>query len=286
MLKTGILSTAYFGFNDFEQGMKKLRSHGYDGFDYQGLVSIVNSPIYTMSEGAAERYLTEVKDCAKANGLEIYQLHGAWPHVEDSTKEGREQTIAYFKKDIVFAKMLGCPNVIVHPCMPRLCSGDAVEKEDFALNTHLLQSLAPVAEEYGVTVCFENMPFPVGSYFSKVSNVKKLLQEIGNPYIKACLDTGHFNVEKGDVCQAITLLGDDLVALHIHDDKNGQDRHLLPFQGELDWNGFVQGLQNISYQGFLSLETQIQRSTPEPILEEMRLCLSKIAKWLAQKIEE
>ena len=286
MLKTGIISTAYFGFDDFEQGMKKLRSHGYDGVDYQGFCSIANSPIYKMAEGEAERYLTEVKDCADDNGLEIHQLHGVWPHVDDTTKEGRERTIEYFKKNILGAKLLGCPKVIVHPCMPRLHTGDAVEEEDFEVNAYLLKSLAPFAKEHGVTVCLENMPFPLGSLFSKVANIKKLITEINDPYIKVCLDTGHFNVEKQDICEAITSLGDDLVALHTHDDRYGQDRHLLPFQGSIDWDGFVRGLRNISYKGVISLETWIRQSTPEPMLEEMRISLAKIARWFAEQIAD
>jgi sugar phosphate isomerase/epimerase len=286
MLKTGIISTAYFGFKNFEQGMKKCRAHGYDGIDYQEFVSVENSPIYKMKEGEAERYLTELKDCADANGLEIYQLHGAWPHVDDRTKEGRERTIEYFKQNILGAEILGCPKVIVHPCMPRLGLGNAVEEEDFEVNAYLLKSLAPFAREHGVTVCFENMPFVVGSLFSKVSNIKKLMTEIRDPNIKVCLDTGHFNVEKKDICEAITLLGDDLATLHVHDDRFGQDRHLLPFQGEIDWSGFVRGLRNISYKGFISLETSIQQSTPEPMLEEMRISLAKIAKWFAAQVDD
>ena len=286
-MKIGLESTAYFGFEDFEAGMKKMRSHGYDGFDYQGIANIENSPVFKMTEGAAERYLTEVKECAAANGLEIYQLHGVWPHVDDATQEGREKTIEYLKQNIVQAKILGCPNVIVHPCMPHLFEGDAVEEEDFELNRHLLRSLAPVAEENNVTVCFENMPFCIlASYFAPIPNIKKLLQEVNNPYIKVCLDTGHFNATGKDIYSAIKMLGDDLVALHVHDDRHGQDRHLIPFQGEVDWDGFVRGLKEVSYKGFMSLETMINTATPQPMLDEMRISLAKIARHLADAVEK
>ena len=287
MLKTGILSTAYFGFDDYEAGMKKLRSHGYDGVDYQGLGSIENSPLYKMTDGEFERYLTEVGACAKDNGLEIHQLHGVWPHVDDTTAEGRARTIEYFKKNILGAKYLGCPRVVIHPCMPRLYLGESAnEAEDFELNGYLLESLAPVARKNGVTVCFENMPFPKNTSFSFVKHIKKLLAQVNDPYIKACLDTGHFNVEKGDIYEAICLLGEHLEALHVHDDRYGQDRHLLPFQGEIDWDGFVRGLKEISYKGVLSLETWIQHKTPEPMREQMEIQLANLAKWFASAVEK
>ena len=161
MLKTGIISDAYYTFDNYEKGMPVMKAHGYDSIDYQGFGSIKNSPLYKMSDGELERYLTDMRECAKSNGLGIHQLHGAWPHVDDLTKEGRAQTVEYFKKNIIGAKMLGCPRVVIHPLMPKLYFGEPFdEAEDFEINGMVLESLAPVARENGVTVCFENMPFP------------------------------------------------------------------------------------------------------------------------------
>jgi len=287
MLKTGIISSAYFVHENYEEGMPVMKAHGYDSIDYQGFGSFQHSPLYKMSDGELECYLTNLKECAKANGLGIHQLHGTWPHVDDTTKEGRKQTIEYFKKNIYGAKMLGCPRVVVHPCMPSLCLGKPFdEQEDFEVNVFLLESLAPVAKECGVTVCFENMPFPVQSSYSFIKNVKKLLETVNSAYIKACLDTGHFNVEKGSIYEAICLLGDHLSTLHIHDDRYGQDRHLIPFQGEIDWDGFVKGLRDIAYQGVISLETRIEPNTPQPMREQMEIQLANIAKYFAREVEK
>jgi sugar phosphate isomerase/epimerase len=74
--------------------------------------------------------------------------------------------------------------------------------------------------------------------------------------------------------------------MHVHDDRYGQDRHLIPFQGETDWDAFIGGLRDISYRGVISLETRIQPKTPQPIREEMELQLSRIAKYLAEAVEK
>lgn len=264
-----------------------MRAHGYDGIDYQGLCSIENSPLYKMPEGELERYLIEFKECAHANGLQIHQLHGVWPHVDDATREGRNKTIEYLKSNIRCAQKLGCPHVVIHPCMPSLYTDKlADEQEEFEVNGYLLESLAPVAKECGVMVCFENMPFPQKSAFSSVSNIKRLLSQVQNEHIKACLDCGHFNCEKKDIREAICLLGSDLAALHVHDDRHAQDRHLIPFQGDIDWDGFIQGLKAIGYQGYISLETWIREKTPQPMLEQMQIQLSNIAQYFAEEIEK
>ena len=287
MLKTGIISSAFFTIDDFESGMKKVREYGYDGVDYQELASIKDSPIYKMSESAAERYLIEVRDCAKANGVEIHQMHGVWPHVDDTTKEGREQTIEHIKRNIRDAKTLGCPRVVIHPCMPCLYWGNPyVEEEDFEVNTHLLSSLLPVAKEYGVKICFENMPFPKWSVFSQAAKIKQLVSQFNDEHIKVCLDTGHFNSEKKDIYETVCLLGSDLETLHVHDDFYGQDRHLIPYQGEIDWQSFLRGLKDISYKGCISLETRIAESTPEPMKTQMALALSGIARHMANEADK
>ena len=286
MLKIGNISDAYFSFENYQEGMALMKKHGYDGFDYQGLGSFKNSPLYKMDEEERKRYLTDLKNCAKENGLEIYQLHGIWPHVDDTTAEGREKTIEFFKQNIIAAKILGCPRVIIHPLMPCLFTGEPFnEEEEFAINEHVLRSLAPVARENGVTVCLENMPFPRTCAFSYLKNIKKLVSKIDDEYIKVCLDTGHFNSVKGNLYEEICMLGDHLAALHIHDDRHGQDRHLIPFLGEIDWAGFIQALKDISFQGVISLETQIWAGMPEPIREQMQIALAGLAKWFAVQVD-
>ena len=49
MLKTGIKSSAYFGFTDIAEGLALIKKHGYDCVDYQGFVS-PESELYRFSE--------------------------------------------------------------------------------------------------------------------------------------------------------------------------------------------------------------------------------------------
>ena len=283
MLKTGIQSTAYFAFDDYEGGMSLMKSHGYDCIDYQGLGNIKDSPLYKMTEQELKTYLCALRDCAQEKGLEFHQLHGIWPHVDDASEEGRQKSIEYFKKNILCATYLNCPRVVIHPCMPGLYLGEK-QDDEIRLNVRLLKQLAPYARECGVTVCLENMPFPRGSQLSYIENVKKVLDEVNDEYVKACLDTGHFNAVGTDIYSAIKLLDKHLATLHVHDDRYGQDRHLWPFQGEIDWDGFVRGLKEIGYKGVMSLETRIEPKTPQPMKGEMEIALAKVAKYFANQI--
>ena len=282
MLKIGIESDAYFGFDDFERGMRLMKEHGYDGFDYQELGSVPSSPLYKMSDEEMKAYLTKVKDCAREIGLEIYQLHGAFPCVDFSTEEGCQKQIECFKKSIIGAKYLGCPKIVVHPFMPGL-EINTPSDDEYLLNARLFKQLAPFAREHGVIVCIENVAAPQGTSMSYIENVKKALDEVDDEYIKACLDTGHFEAVGTDIYGAIRLLGKHLAALHVHDSAFGQDRHAIPFQGLVDWQGFTRGLKEVGFKGVISLETQVCSGTPQPWLDQMQRALAGVACYLAEQ---
>lgn len=285
MLKIGIESDAYFGFENYEEGMRLMKAHGYDGFDYQELGSVPTSPLYKMSDTEMKDYLTKVKACAEEIGLEIYQLHGAFPCVDFSTEEGCQKQIECFKKSILGAKYLGCPKMVVHPFMPGL-ETNSPSKEEMPLNARLFKQLAPFAREHGVIVCIENVAAPKGTLMSYIENIKWVLDEVNDEYIKACLDTGHFDAVGTDIYGAICLLGKHLAALHVHDSAFGQDRHAPPFQALVDWNGFTRGLKEIGFDGVISLETMICSGTPQPMLDQMQRALAGIARYLAAQVSE
>ncbi|MBQ8374949.1 MAG: sugar phosphate isomerase/epimerase [Clostridia bacterium] len=284
MIRTGIQSYAYFRLDDYEVGMRKMKAHGYDCIDYQELM-YADSPLFRLSDEAFEAYLTKVGACAQENGLQIWQLHAIWPTVDDTTDEGRKATIGYYKKDILGAKYLGCQRVVLHPCLPKGWGGDATEEEFFDANVAMLTALLPAAKEAGVTLCLENMPFKKGRAFSNIESLKAVIQAVNDECVKACLDTGHLYVMGDDIREAIVLLGNDLGALHVHDDLARQDRHLIPFQGAIDWNGFIDGLKTIRFTGCISLETVVAERMPEELKESFQLALSSVAKWLAKQVE-
>ena len=150
------------------------------------------------------------------------------------------------------------------------------------MNVSLFKTLMPYAEKYDVTVCAENLPFTALN-ISKVLEVKRLVREIDHPHLKVCLDTGHVNVFHDDMEADVRLLGDDLAVLHVHDNKGNWDQHLTPYQGNIDWEAFLAALKEIGFKGCFSLETYPARRTPEPVLEEMRLSLSRLARMMADK---
>lgn len=283
MLKTGIESTAYFGVEDYEQGLKKMKLHGYDCADYQEVAS-PSSILFGYSDGAFERYFKELGACAKETGIEFYQMHGLWPRYTDKDWNLFDKDIELYQKEFLVAKYIGCKRLVIHPCMPYGWGVELDKGKAFEQTLEMVETLLPYAKQTDTLICVENMPFAKGHSFSEIAEIKRLIATVNDERVKACFDTGHNNCSQEDIYECIVTLGEDLEALHVHDDLRRQDRHLLPFQGEVDWDKFIKGLQKIGYTGCISLETQISKKMPEPIREKMQLALSEIARFFALQI--
>ena len=283
MVKIGNVSTAYFGLEDYQQGMPLMKEHGYNGFDFQEFMSM-NSPLYALSDEDFVFELNKIRKAAEENGLDIYQLHSIWPTAGDETEEGRQKSLWYYRRSILGAKHLGCKRVVVHPWMIHGWS-NGTREEFFEYNVRLMKELMPTARECDVYVCLENMPFRKGQPFSTTEELIAVIKAVNDEYARVCLDTGHLNVAEEDPFACICALGDYMQAMHVHDNYAWVDMHLFPYQGAFDWDGFVRGLQEIRFDGCISLETAVKKQVPEAAKEPMQKALAEIAKSLARQVE-
>ena len=280
-MEIGLESSAYFGLYDYDEGFKKLKSHGYGCIDYAELCNR-HSDLYKFSDDKFRGFLTDIGESANKHGVEITQLHGLWV-TEDRMRAQREESISYFIKEIIGASYMGCKNVVIHPFLPFGWGSEIDKDKIWDVNIDLFTRLMPYAEKYNVTVCAENLPFTAIS-MSTVKDVKKLIREINHPKFKACLDTGHANVFHDDIAEDVRILGDDLATLHVHDNKGNWDQHLIPYMGNIKWEEFLAALKEIGYKGNFTLETMISNSMPQPIKEEMQRSLAALARQMADKI--
>lgn len=284
MLKTGIMSTAYFGIEDYESGIKKMKAHGYDCMDYQGIASC-NSVFFKYGDNAFKNYFKSFGECAQENGVEIFQMHGLWPRNADGDLDKADIDEELYIKQLLAAEYMGCKRFVMHPCMPYGWGEEEIKERAFIETVKTINKLLPYAKKAGVIICVENMPFKKGHSFSDIGELKKLIRTINDENVKACFDTGHGNCTQEDIYDCITTLGEDLETLHVHDDIACQDRHLIPFQGVIDWGKFIKGLKEIEYKGCISLETEISNRMPLEIREKMQVALADLARWFVLLIE-
>ena len=68
-MRIGLESCAYFGLYDYEEGFKKLKTHGYSSIDYAELCKR-HSDLYKWSEDQYRGFLTDIGECADKYDVE------------------------------------------------------------------------------------------------------------------------------------------------------------------------------------------------------------------------
>jgi len=259
----------------------KLRQHGYDAVDYG--IAYTGSAWYSANDAELKQKANAEKCAAHSAGIQISQTHGPWRWPpQDSSQQEREERLEKMKKAAVITALLGCKNLVIHPIMPFGIEDLKCDKQQqtWDLNLEFFRSLVAHAKQYGVTVCLENMPM---RYFS-IATPEKILEfvkEINDDFFKICLDTGHVSVFPDlSVGNEIRKLGDYIRVLHIHDNMGNKDAHLYPTKGIIDWRDFVNALEEIGYDGILSLETGPSGNLEDEAFEKESIHLCKMFKEL------
>ena len=263
MMKIGIESAGYIEHYGLREGLRRMKAQGYETLDYQTLADTETS-LYTCSEAEYTKKLIEVRNECAAAGIEISQTHGPWRWPpQDYTEEQRAERFEKMVKAIRGTAILGCPYMVIHSILPFGDDKDPDPERLWSMNYEFMGRLADAGREYGVIVCHENMPMLALSN-STPEAILKFVRTLNHPNFKICLDTGHCAVFGLSVGDAVRMTGKELLrVLHVHDNDGHGDRHWLPYTGVIDWDDFSNALEEIGFEGSLSLETHIPNSVPD-----------------------
>ena len=252
------------------EAIKAAKKAGFDYLDMSFFAYCRNDG--EMTKENWRDWICQVKECADQNGIRFRQTHGnfvlglQWD--DPAFPEGKD-LLALNTRCAEASKILGAEWMVVHPMnLPRQpVYNRGVNK---AANLAYLAPVIEKAKEVGIGIAVENMVD-----FSR--NMRRycggdpeelldLVDTINDPAVGICLDTGHACLTSIDVPSYIRLAGDRLKALHINDNRQKGDEHLLPFDGLVDWQGVAQALRDIGYDHDYSFEVR-SRAIPKAAQE-------------------
>ena len=120
---------------------------------------------------------------------------------------------------------------------------EAPQYNEIGLNR--LKEIANCAKELDVKVAFENTK--IKGYLDYV------IDNIDNDNVGICFDSGHYHVHFNDEFN-FEKFKDRIFAVHLHDNDQSDDLHLMPFDGTLNWKEVMQNLKNCNYVGPITME--------------------------------
>lgn len=127
------------------------------------------------------------------------------------------------------------------------------------------ESLQQLVAQYDIRVAIHNHG-PEDQKWEKPETILSAVSGL-DPRIGACVDTGHYLRSEVDPVDAIQLLGDRVLGVHLKDFQ-GVDEERIVGRGRLDVAATLQALEEVDFDGPLSLEYEDHVENPMPHMRE------------------
>jgi len=196
---------------------------------------------------------------AKKLGFAIPYIHASSNNIDQLWAEGaaKKKYISETISTMKFCKDNDIKTMVMHPAF-----GDPAMKPNppSVAGIKNFSELLKIAQDLGITIAFENVANGIEHLEFLLDNMHLSDHDISG--LKFCWDTGHNrHYDKG--IDFMKKYGDRLGAVHISDTnatwKPGQDHtfdfHLLPGDGDIDFEEVGTKIAKSSYTGPIMLET-------------------------------
>jgi sugar phosphate isomerase/epimerase len=136
-----------------------------------------------------------------------------------------------------------------------------------------LEHLGAFAGPLGVRLLVEN----ILNEPTTPEHLQLILQMGHLDNIGVCLDLGHAHISPG-IQEAIGVLGDRIVSLHVHDNHGVRDEHLWPGEGTVDWSAVNTALKGLAKPPAAVLEiAHAPDDSPSAIPDKMERAYASLA---------
>ena len=223
-----------------EDGIERMARLGFEGLDLPFAYWVGEDSPFMGNDYL--NWAASLKARAASKGVFFAQAHAPL-----------DEAHTYVERTIRAAGALGAKYLVVHPTY-RLNETIITDQETFIqINTEEIRRWLPTAQECGVVLLSENVLWGASS---DPRILAQLAAAVDSPWFGWCFDTGHAHA-KGYRPEILTQCVVAPLSVHIQD-SNGGDDHLIPGDGEIDWDAFVQTLKTVGYAGDCVLEAHHQ----------------------------
>lgn len=293
-----------------QEGFQMLKRAGFDSCDFSLNGYLKNTDIYRgnmnrffdRSITDLENFFLAHKEAARAEGVTIHQMHMPYPIF---VPKAAEEVNEYLWKQVAVKSMhichfLECRYTVIHGFkLARYLGSEELEWQETG---RFLETILPMAKEFGITVCMENLYESVSDHiiegpgcdaFKAVQRIDDFNERYGAEVLGFCFDAGHANLVGIDFEEFLTMLGSRLKVLHLHDNDGRADLHQIPYTftrtrentSSTNWEGLLRGLTAIKFDGVLSFETApVLKAFPEELKFEALKFIASIGEYWKKEL--
>ena len=187
----------------------------------------------------------KLSDLAWKYGVHLFSLHlpfMPFDEIDISRPDLAERTVERLSELIRRASLeAGIQRFVIHPSGEPV--GDSERRERMECAKRSLKAFAEVAAECGAVIAVENLP---RTCLGK--NSEEMLELLSaDERLRSCFDTNHLLSESHE--SYIKAICKYMITSHVSDYDFVDERHLLPGEGNVDWEKLLSDLAENGYVG-------------------------------------
>ncbi|MCC6176497.1 MAG: sugar phosphate isomerase/epimerase [Chloroflexi bacterium] len=264
MVQLAFASSAFRRF-PLVEAMSAIKAAGYDAIEIMCDAPHAYPPQLTASD--IERINADLTaqslSVSNLNAFMMTAVHGPaaddslprvandfWlPSYVDADPADRRKRIDHTIGALALAAKIGAPTISIEPGGPLDGQTEARAWELFA---DAIAECAEHAERHGVVIGIEPEP---GLIIERTDQYLRFMERVSSPMVGMNLDVGHLFCVGEDPADAARRLGPHVRHIQIEDIAASREhRHLAPGAGVIDFAAFRRALDDIDYDGFVTVE--------------------------------
>jgi sugar phosphate isomerase/epimerase len=247
---------------DFRRQVEFVKKTGYDGLELAPF-TFADS----VTEISADRR-KELKTIAADAGLELTGLHWLLVkppglHITHPDKAIRAKTVDYLKHLIDFCGDVGGKVMVFGSPNQRKILPEITRDQGWQYAVESFAACGDTAAKRGVTLCLEALPESLTNVLNTNAEVIRMVRDINHPAIRMMVDVKSMCAESISIPENIRNSREFFRYVHANDaNMRG------PGFGDVDFKPILRTLQEVGYNGYVSVEVFDFKPDPETIARE------------------
>lgn len=250
-----------------DDAMAFTKNAGYDGIEIAPFTLAKYVTEISTSERQRIRSAAERLDLA-ITGIHWVLVQAEGMYLNHPDPAVRARTAKYFVDLVQFCSDLGGRIIVVgSPKQRMIMEGVSPEQAwDWAAET--FRDSVKAAEDRGVTICFEPLAPTETNFINTAADGVRFARQFNSPSMKIILDVKAMCSEAKSIPQIIHESQGEFAYFHAN------DRNLKgPGFGDVDFAPIAKALNEVGYQGWVSVEVFKYDEGPEVIATQSLACL-------------
>ena len=256
------------------KGFSFARECGYTGIEIAPFTIEKNAFDITPERRA------QVRGQVEAAGLQMIGLHWLLAQTEgyyltSPDAETRRRTGEYLSELARLCRDLGGSILVLGSPKQRNLLPGVTHDQGVKYAAEVLRSALPTLEDCNVVLAVEPLGPEEGDFLLTADAARELIAEVGSPQCRLHLDVKAMSSEPTPIVDIIRSHADALEHFHANDaNRRG------PGMGKIDFLPILQTLQEVGYDGWVSVEVFDYTPGPEAValqsIQYLRECLEKV----------